>query len=69
MYGFEHFGMGWGMVLIWLVPILLVALIIPYLILSANGEENQGELPWKLLRSAMPVVKLTGMSLRNGVTI
>ena len=28
MWGFEHYGMGWGMVLVWLIPILLVAGIV-----------------------------------------
>lgn len=28
MLGFEHYGMGWGMVLVWLIPILLIALVI-----------------------------------------
>ena len=25
MWGFEHYGMGWGMVLVWLIPIALLA--------------------------------------------
>ncbi|MGA7179712.1 MAG: SHOCT domain-containing protein [Thiobacillaceae bacterium] len=44
MYGYDHFGMGWGlggiwMILIWLVPILLL------LILAFNyfkGERGDG---------------------------
>lgn len=28
MWGFAHYGMGWGMVLVWLIPILLVAGIV-----------------------------------------
>ena len=34
MFGSEHLGMGWGgvwMILIWTVPIILVALLVPYL--------------------------------------
>lgn len=30
MYGFEHFGAGWGMLLVWLIPILLIALVVRY---------------------------------------
>ena len=30
MYGFEHFGAGWGMILVWLIPILLIALVVRY---------------------------------------
>lgn len=28
MWGFGHEGMGWGMILVWLVPILLVAFVV-----------------------------------------
>ena len=41
MYGFEHFGMGWWMVLLWLVPILLVALVILYCIRGRNGKPER----------------------------
>ncbi len=30
MLGFEHFGMGFWMILLWLVPILLIALVLGY---------------------------------------
>lgn len=36
MWGFEHYGMGWGMVLVWLIPILLVAAIV-YALRGRNG--------------------------------
>lgn len=41
MWGFEHYGMGWGMILVWLVPILLVALVILYGIRGRNGNPGQ----------------------------
>lgn len=41
MYGFEHYGMGWWMILIWLVPILLVALAILYGIRGRNGKPGR----------------------------
>ncbi|KVW94209.1 electron transporter RnfE [Thiobacillus denitrificans] len=41
MYGFEHFGMGGWMILIWLVPILLVALVILYGIRGRNGKPER----------------------------
>lgn len=41
MYGFEPFGMGWGMILVWLVPILLVALVIFYGIRGRNGKPER----------------------------
>ncbi|AAZ96601.1 hypothetical protein Tbd_0648 [Thiobacillus denitrificans ATCC 25259] len=28
MWGFEHYGMGWGMALVWLIPIALIAGIV-----------------------------------------
>lgn len=40
MYGFEHAGMAWGwpiMILMWLIPILLVALLVRLLIGRAAG--------------------------------
>ena len=40
MPGFEHFGMGFGMILVWLIPILLVALIIRYLIRGRDGKSE-----------------------------
>jgi putative membrane protein len=39
MVGFEPFGMGFGMVLIWLIPVLLVALVIRY------GIRSRDEIP------------------------
>jgi len=38
MYGFEHFGAGWGMILVWLVPILLIALVVRYGFGDRNGK-------------------------------
>ena len=42
MWGFEHFGMGGGwMILIWLVPILLVALVMLYGIRGRTGKPER----------------------------
>lgn len=41
MWGFEHYGMGWGMVLVWLVPILLIALLVFYGIRERNGDSGR----------------------------
>jgi putative membrane protein len=38
MYGSGYFGMGWGMILVWLIPILLIALAILYGIRDRNGK-------------------------------
>jgi len=38
MYGFEHVGMGWWMILIWLVPAVLVALVIRYVVRGRGGK-------------------------------
>lgn len=40
MWGFEHYGMGWGMVLVWLIPILLVAGIV-YALRDRNGTSGR----------------------------
>lgn len=40
MWGFEHYGMGWGMVLVWLIPILLVAGIV-YALRGRNGTPGR----------------------------
>lgn len=39
MWGLEHYGMGWGMIFVWLVPILLIALVILY------GTRGRNEKP------------------------
>lgn len=44
MVGFEPFGMGWGMVLVWLIPILLVALVIRYGIRDRYGKPEHTSL-------------------------
>lgn len=41
MWGFEHYGMGWGMILVWLVPVLLVALVIRYVIRDRDGKTER----------------------------
>lgn len=41
MYGFEHVGAGWGMLLFWLVPILLVALLVRYVLGERSGRTEQ----------------------------
>jgi putative membrane protein len=41
MYGFEPFGMGWGMTLVWLLPILLIALAIRYVIRDRDGKPER----------------------------
>jgi len=33
MYGYEHVGMGFGMVLVWVIPIVLVVLLIRFLLI------------------------------------
>lgn len=43
MWGFEHYGMGWGMVLVWLIPILLVAGIV-YALRGRNGPPGRSAL-------------------------
>ena len=40
MWGFEHYGMGWGMVLVWLIPILLVAGIV-YSLRGRSGTSGR----------------------------
>ncbi|MBK8637021.1 MAG: SHOCT domain-containing protein [Chromatiaceae bacterium] len=42
MFGFDHFGMGWGglgMVLIWVLPILLGILLVRYF--ARDREERR----------------------------
>lgn len=41
MLGFEHYGMGWGMVLVWLIPILLIALVIRNVISDREGKPER----------------------------
>jgi putative membrane protein len=41
MWEFEHYGMGWGMILVWLVPILLVALVILYGVRDRNEKPRR----------------------------
>lgn len=41
MWGFEHYGMGWGMILVWLVPILLVTLVILYGVRDRNEKPRR----------------------------
>lgn len=41
MWGFEHYGMGWGMILVWLVPIVLFALVVLYGIRGRNGNPER----------------------------
>ncbi len=41
MWGFEHYGMGWGMILVWLVPILLVAFVMLYGIRGRNRKSER----------------------------
>lgn len=43
MWGFEHYGMGWGMALVWLIPILLVAGIV-YALRGRNGPPDRSAL-------------------------
>jgi putative membrane protein len=44
MVGFEPFGMGLGMVLVWLIPVLLVALVIRYGIRSRDQKPERTSL-------------------------
>lgn len=41
MYGFEPFAMGWGMILVWLIPILLIALAIRHVIRDRDGKPER----------------------------
>lgn len=49
MYGFEHFGAGWGMILVWLIPILLIALVVRYVLGDRDGKA--GQTPLDILKS------------------
>ena len=60
MWGFEHYGMGWGMMLVWLIPILLVAAIV--LARCAAAMAHPGIRHWRYWSGAMPVAKLTAKS-------
>ncbi|OGT89200.1 MAG: electron transporter RnfE [Gammaproteobacteria bacterium RIFOXYA12_FULL_61_12] len=44
MYGYEHVGMGLGMVLVWAIPIILVVLLIRFLIRAPDGKSGKGAL-------------------------
>ena len=44
MLGFEHYGMGWGMILVWLIPILLIALVIRNVISGRDGKPERTSL-------------------------
>ena len=52
MYGFDHFGAGWGMILVWLVPILLVALVVRHVLGDRDGKAEQTPLDILKLRYA-----------------
>jgi putative membrane protein len=41
MHGSGYFGMGWGMILVWLIPIVLAALLIRYLIRDRDGKPER----------------------------
>lgn len=41
MFGFEHFGMGFWMVLVWLIPVILAALVINYFIHGLDGKSGR----------------------------
>ena len=43
MFGFEHFGMGWGglgMVLVWVLPIFLIVLLVRYFAREREGKRE-----------------------------
>ena len=44
MYGYEHVGMGLGMVLVWAIPIILVVLLIRFLVRDSGGKSGKGAL-------------------------
>jgi putative membrane protein len=44
MVGFEPFGMGLGMILVWLIPILLIALVIRNAIGDRDGNPERTSL-------------------------
>jgi putative membrane protein len=52
MFGYEHVGMGWGgawMVLIWTVPIVLAAPLIPYF--TGNRGAKAGKTALEILEA------------------
>jgi putative membrane protein len=44
MWAFEHGAMGWGMIFVWLVPIVLLALVILYGVRGRNGNRDRSPL-------------------------
>lgn len=44
MPGFEHFGMGWWMILVWLTPVLLLFLLIRYFARDRDGKPERAAL-------------------------
>ncbi|MCP5279722.1 MAG: SHOCT domain-containing protein [Thiobacillus sp.] len=52
MYGFDHYGMGWGgglgMILVWVVPLILLFLVIRYFL----GDKGEGR-----SRSALEILE------------
>lgn len=48
MVGFEHYGMGWAMILVWLIPVLLIALVVSYVIRDRN---------WRSGRTALDILE------------
>jgi len=51
MYGFEHFGAGWGMLLVWLIPILLIALVVRYGFGDRDRDVRSEPTPLDILKS------------------
>lgn len=50
MYGFDHFGMGFGalgMILVWVVPLILIFLLFRYF--SADRREGRGKTALEIL--------------------
>lgn len=41
MVGFEHYGMGWVMILVWLIPLVLISLVVSYVIRDRSGKSGR----------------------------
>lgn len=41
MLGFEHYGMGWGMLLGWLLPLLLLVLLGLYFVRGLSDKSRR----------------------------
>lgn len=49
MYGYEHLGMGWWMVLIWIVPIVLAVWLVRYF--AGGRDAKSGKTALEILEA------------------